>query len=251
MRSQKSNAQNVDASLRLDWCSHKAAKYACVKWHYSGTMPPGLCRPNCLGVWEFGSFIGVVIFGRPGVANIGSPYGLSQFECCELQRVALTHHKSQVSRIVRIAIKLITEKNDKLRLIVSFADPAEGHHGGIYQAGGWIYTGTTAKSKAYFDSFGKKWHSRCVGNKKETSKGIGKKHSKESMCDYIILPGKHRYLYPLDKAMREQIESLRKPYPKRAGSIDDDATGFHSVEGGSIPTPALQVPERGKRSCEK
>jgi hypothetical protein len=33
---------------------------------------------------------------------------------------------------------------------------------------------------------------------------------------------KHRYLYPLDKAMAEQIESLRKPYPKPAS---DKGTG--------------------------
>jgi hypothetical protein len=30
-----------------------------------------------------------------------------------------------------------------LRLIVSFADTAQGHHGGIYQAAGWIYSGGT------------------------------------------------------------------------------------------------------------
>ena len=61
----------------------------------------------------------------------------------------------------------------------------------------------------------------------------------------ISLPAKHRYLYPLDAAMRAQIEPLRKPYPKRAASIDSDAAGFHPAEGGANPTAALQLtPER-------
>tara|TARA_R110002050_G_scaffold237477_3_gene373386 strand:- start:493 stop:735 length:243 start_codon:yes stop_codon:yes gene_type:complete len=29
------------------------------------------------------------------------------------------------------------------------------------------------------------------------------------------MPGKHRYLMPLDKEMAEQIKPLAKPYPKR------------------------------------
>lgn len=42
--------------------------------------------------------------------------------------------------------------------------------------------------------------------------------------------------------MRKQIDLLRKPYPKRAGSIDSDATGIQPEEGGAVPTPALQFP---------
>lgn len=52
--------------------------------------------------------------------------------------------------------------------------------------------------------------------------------------------GRHKYLYPLDAAMREQIAPLSKPYPKRAASIDSDAPDDQSGEGGVIPTAALQ-----------
>jgi hypothetical protein len=27
------------AILKLDWCSHEAAKYACENWHYSKCVP--------------------------------------------------------------------------------------------------------------------------------------------------------------------------------------------------------------------
>lgn len=30
---------------------------------------------------------------------------------------------------------------------------------------------------------------------------------------------KHRYLYPLDRAMRRQIQKLAQPYPKRAAEV--------------------------------
>jgi len=49
-------------SLRLDWCSHEAAKYAVEKWHYSRTMPVG--KMVKIGVWEDSKFIGAVVFAQ-------------------------------------------------------------------------------------------------------------------------------------------------------------------------------------------
>lgn len=226
-------------TLKLDWCSHEAAKYACEKWHYSGTVPPGLCRPAYVGVWESGKFIGVVIFGRPGVSTLGSQYGLTQYQCCELQRVALAKHQSPVSRIVRVAILLVAKRNPGVRLIVSFADPHHGHHGGIYQAGGWTYTGETSPSQVHYDRSGKAWHDRCVGKKLPGSRGLGRKRPKEGMVRSVQLPGKHRYLMPLDPEMRRRILPLAKPYPKRATSVDSDTSANHAGEGGASPTVAL------------
>ena len=37
---------------------------------------------------------------------------------------------------------------------------------------------------------------------------------------WVQLEAKHKYLYPLDDVMREQIDALRVPYPKRAGGAD-------------------------------
>ena len=52
---------------------------------------------------------------------------------------------------------------------------------------------------------------------------------------------KYKYICPLDKAMRKQIESLAKPYPRRFGSIDtDDAPVIQAGEGGAVPTSALK-----------
>lgn len=151
---------NSRPELKIDWCSHEAAKYAVEHWHYSKSLPvPPLVK---VGVWENGKFIGCVIFSRGANNNMLKPYGLEQTEGCELVRVALTKHVTPVSRVVAIAIKFLKARSPTLRLIVSFADPEEGHHGGIYQAGNWLYVGQNAGSTEYIGPDGKKWHGRMV-----------------------------------------------------------------------------------------
>jgi len=34
--------------------------------------------------------------------------------------------------------------------------------------------------------------------------------------ELVTIPGKLKYIYPLDRAMRRQIKQLAKPYPKHA-----------------------------------
>ncbi len=127
--------------LKLDWCSHQAARHAVMRWHYSKRMP--VFKLNTIGAWEDGRFIGAVIFGLGAAGSTnGAQYGLARnFEIVECVRVALGEHKTPTSRILSIAVKMLKAKNHKLRMIISFADTREGHHGGIYQAAGWVYTG--------------------------------------------------------------------------------------------------------------
>lgn len=220
-------------SLKLDWSTHEAAKYACKHWHYSRCMPSG--KSVKIGIWESEKFVGVVIFSLGATPNLCKPYGLTQQTCCELTRVALTKHATPVSRIIAIAIRKLKKQNPGIRLIVSFADTEQGHHGGIYQAGGWIFSGS-AKLDHWLIK-GRKMHPRSVVAKygSQATATVLKRDPKARKVWGI----KHRYLMPLDDKMRHQIERLRKPYPKRAGSKDVVATSFQGVEGGSIPTPAL------------
>jgi hypothetical protein len=224
------------ADLRIDWATHAAAKYACENWHYSKSVPvPPLVK---VGVWEFGKFVGVVLFSRGATPSLLSPFGLSQTEGCELTRIAMTNHKSPVSRVVKLSVQFLKRNSPELRLIVSFADPSEGHHGGIYQAGNWIYNGQTSKSVEYIGPDGKRWHARMVKKQGWTTvQGKIRKTLTPSQCEPVQKPGKHRYLMPLDNAMREQIAPLAKPYPKRAKQA---TTGDHPDGGGAAPTRALQ-----------
>jgi hypothetical protein len=223
------------ADLVIDWATHAAATHACKKWHYSKSVPvPPLVK---VGVWEKGKFIGVVIFSRGAARNLLNPYGLKQDEGCELTRIALNNHESQVSRIIMVAIKFLKKNSPKLRLIVSFADPQYGHHGGIYQASNWIFSGDTAKGREHYLN-GKRLHDRQVsvtGYKKEF--GEMRKVPKPSDCLVVKTDGKHRYLMPLDNDMKDKIKHLSKPYPKR---VTKAISGDQSESGGAVPTSALQ-----------
>jgi hypothetical protein len=190
------------ANLRIDWATHEAAKYACENWHYSKCLPVG--KLVKVGAWEDGKFIGVVLFGRGANNNMLSPFGLSQDEGCELVRIALTKHKSPVSRIAAQAMRFLKTQSNGLRLIVSYADPEQGHHGGIYQAGNWVYVGISGKAIKVF--YNGKWsHKKTVDDAGINQSNLLKK----------TVPGKHRYLMPLDEDMRQRIMPLSKPYPKR------------------------------------
>jgi len=196
------------SELKLDWCSHEAAKYAVKKWHYSLTMP--VSKRCHIGVWEGRHYIGAVIFAWGANPNLSKAFGLKMTQCVELVRVALDKHKTQVSRIISIACKMLKKHSPGIRLLISFADQREGHHGGIYQAAGWIYTGETL---AKFDY---EMDGRILQRRSYTGINFGRKRMTiPPNARRIKSPPKHRYLMPLDKAMRKQIEPLRKPYPKR------------------------------------
>lgn len=207
------------SALCIDWCTHQAAKFAVENWHYSKRMPmPPYVR---VGAWEHGKFIGCAIFARGANMNIGKPYGLAATEVAELVRVALTKHDAPVSRVMAIAVRFLRRHSPGLRLLVSYADPSEGHHGGIYQACGWTYNGTSEDSEQFLH-MGRWKHSREVRADSfgKSGGGSAKVEGWQSLPRRKV-PGKHRYLMPLDDAMRAQIAKLARPYPKRATSGKD------------------------------
>lgn len=197
--------------LKIDFASYDAAKYACEHWHYSRAIPAG--KRVMVGVWEDDSFRGCVIFGSGANNHIGSPYGLKQTEICELTRVALRSHKTPVSRIVRIAIKYLLKVAPSTKMIVSYADPSQGHHGGIYQAGNWVYVGKGTSNREIRIN-GKKTHKRTVFSRYGRN-GIEALQKIGINAHVVLLPQKLKYLMPLSKDMKELAEKLRKPYPKK------------------------------------
>jgi hypothetical protein len=222
--------------LKVDWCSHKAAKYAVERWHYSKSLPAG--KLVKLGVWENNKFIGVVIFSRGASANLLKKYNLTQKQGCELTRVALAEHQAPVTKIVSISVNYLKRLSPSMRLIISFADPDMGHYGGIYQAGNWIYAGTSA-SKYDYTYKGRRLLSRQVSNSGFIKEyGEKRRCPRRIDCEKVFKQGKHRYLMPLDKQMRKQIEPLSLPYPKR-GLIEEQQ--IPSVEGGASPTSTLHT----------
>lgn len=221
--------------LKLAWCDHKAAKYAVEHWHYSCRMPFG--KTVRVGVWENGQFIGCVLFGYSATPTVAKGAGLPQTEIAELTRIALRDHQTPVSRIVAIAVKLLRQENPGLRLIVSFADADEDRHGGIYQAGNWVYTGLSMQGqKNGYIVHGRFIHCRTADQKgRNTLDWV--QQNLDSNATVHLTKGKHRYLMPLDDAMRQTIAPLAKPYPKRVRSDTSDTPGLPAGKGRGSTDP--------------
>lgn len=210
---------SVRSTLQVAPCGIDAARHAVLQWHYSRAMPIGkLCR---LGVWEDDAFTGAVLFGRGANRNLARPYGLGQTECVELLRVALRAHAHPVSQIVAQALRVLAATSPGLRLVVSYADPAVGHHGGIYQAGNWLYLGDSPDNGVIVLG-GQALHNRMLDEKRahsphpfepELSRLDWARKYLDRNAQRRALAGKHRYVYPLDRAMRRQLRQHALPYP--------------------------------------
>jgi hypothetical protein len=216
----------MNSILKIDWATYESSKFACENWHYSKSLPVG--KLVKVGAWEDGKFVGVVIFARGANFRIGEPYGLKQTQCIELVRIAFRTHKTAISKSLGLALRWIKKQSPEIQLIVSYADPEQGHHGGIYQATNWIYSGKSQGSEKVF--YKNKWvHKRTVDSIFGNHKGF---QTKKTL-------GKHTYLYSLTAEIKQKILPLSKPYPKRAESIVADVPAIHAGEGGAEPTSAL------------
>ena len=197
------------SSLIVAGVDSKAARYAVEHWHYSKCLPIG--RVVRHGVWEDHRFVGVVVYGRGANSNINTYFNMEHGQVCELARVAFREHQHPVSQIVAESLRLLKVENPGMRIIISYADPAQGHLGTIYQALNWIFTGTSAMVvKYYFDG---KWvHDR---NFNGLTFGRDTKKHRYPKKDLPVrsYPAKFRYAWPLDRPARKQLEQIALPYP--------------------------------------
>lgn len=196
----------------------RAARYAVENWHYSRSMPAG--KASLFGAWENGRYIGAVVYSRGASPWLGNAYGLTRMQVCELTRVALRDHRAPVTQIIARTLVLLRQIAPGLRLVVSFADPVQGHHGGIYQAGNWLYLGESPETIMYDVGGGRLVHTR-------TYRGVDAKKARAGRPEAprIIAPPKHRYAMPLDRAMRRQLAPRALPFPSPAGEVSMGDTG--------------------------
>lgn len=221
--------QKTKPKLKISLGTHEMCVYACQNWHYSKCVPAG--KLFKFGVFEDDKFIGVVIFSRGANNSLGSPYGLTQLECCELTRIALSEHKTEVSKIVSIALKILKKHNQGLRLVISFADSEQGHIGSVYQAGNWVYAGMTKSADEYL-VHGVRMHGRSMRAKYGS-------HIGKSFIKIVKGSSKYRYLFALDKETKEKISKIKIKYPKRI-EHESNATTNHVVEASAILSNTLQ-----------
>jgi len=188
-----------------------------------------------IGVWEGGEFVGCVLYSTGASPQLHKAFGINRMEVCELVRIALAEHRAPVSRITAISLKFLKRRCPKLRLVVSFADPEQGHLGTIYQAGNWGYLGRSTAGIYFRMPDGTVTHNRNLAGPKGFGAGSPTRAAQASYSrrlrdglesgaiKKVTTRPKFKYVYPLDSGMRQQLEAIKKPYPKAREAFAVDA----------------------------
>lgn len=202
--------------MRLELASYDAVKYACLNFHYAKAIPMALCSYVVFN--NEGEWCGCIVYSPGSNQHLGKKFGLVQGQVCELVRVALNGKQESTSKALSLSLKLLVKHNPLLKLIVSYADCDQNHAGIIYQATNWVYEGKVelnGGTPKYLIN-GKITHGRTIGKRgwKQNIDWIRK--YKCPSAELVYTTGKHKYLYPLTKELKETCSKLRKPYPKNA-----------------------------------
>ena len=187
---------SIKPSETYEWLLYK---------HYARRIPS---ISYAFGLYYNSELIGICTFGSPPSNSlcIGICGEKHKSKVMELNRLCLHDHKIKnlTSYFLSNCLKLIP----KNKIIVSYADTSKNHHGYIYQATNFIYTGLSAKRTERYDINNPQKHSKTAT---------------ESMNYYDLAvrdrPQKHRYV--IFTGTRKQKKILKKalnykimPYPK-------------------------------------
>jgi hypothetical protein len=176
--------------------------------HYAKRPPITI---KCFGLFKEKKLIGVCNFGPSPNPHMNSI--IEGYTCMELNRLIINEgeEKNTLSFFVSTSLKML----DKPAAIVSYADSGQKHHGYIYQATNWIYTGLS-EGNAEFSKNGKKVHPRTLYSRFGS---CGKQTGIENGYEVGMSTPKHRYFYFLGN--KKEIADMKRkltypvlPYPK-------------------------------------
>ena len=182
--------------------SYKEASTFLLPRHYSGRIPT---ISVAYGLFKNGELMAVCTFGKPASPSLCVGVCGSQFSknVYELNRLCRTEsYDKPLSQFVAHCLRDLRKRD---WIVVSYSDTAMHHHGYIYQACNFLYTGATKPRTDTYTPSGK--HSRHYD--KNDNSGIRK-----------IRSSKHRYVYfctsskSLLKKWKEALNYPILPYPK-------------------------------------
>ena len=185
---------------------YESTKEWILKKHYAQRMPS---ISYAYGLFKNDIFVGVLTIGKPVSNGLCTNLCGEKFKqkVYELNRLVTEEGlpENHLSWFISQVLKSLA--NEKL-ILVSYADEGMNHHGYIYQATNWLYTGKTKKRTDKYTENGK--HSRHYIDDDSTS------HLRK------IRDSKYRYVYFTDRKMRKNPElylntkkyPIIKQYPK-------------------------------------
>jgi len=211
----------------------KIKNQECKEWflhkHYAKRIPS---ISYAFGLYENNSLLGICSYGRP-VAHTLIKHAFNghyQDNFLELNRLVVNDNlpKNSLSFFVSATLKQLPSPV----VVVSYADTSLNHHGYIYQATNFIYTGLSAKRTDYKIKGMEHLHSASVMD--HAGRGVEKgkiDKLKAIYGDDLYLkdrPRKHRYFYFIGtkKDKKEMLRNLAyeiEPYPKGDNSRYDSS----------------------------
>lgn len=192
-----------------------------IRNHYTKGCHRG---PICYGLKYNDLKFGVLAFAVPVSENVRRSIWKDKFEdmkdkTIELHRLYTVDNtpKNTESYFISKSLKLFKQQYPKYKAVISFSDMTENHLGIVYQATNALYYGMTkTKTVFYRDEKGRLRSPRQCGVNisKNEAKRRGWKIEKR---DY-----KHKYLYLLDKTVKDKLGIEIKDYPKEGDNFNQD-----------------------------
>ena len=206
--------------MRVAPIPFRIAKQLLVREHYLHSMPGG--SRLSLGVFLGGQLLGAVLLGAgPSNAHRMVEGGDSD-SCLTLTRLWLDNSlpRNSESRVLGVIFRHL-RRSTAVKFLVSYADPAAGHIGTIYQASNWLYAGLSQAVPWIDLGDGVPRHSRSVAHSYGTH---GRAHFAAHGIELQRIPQspKHRYIRFLDPTWRSRLRVPVLPYPKRGEPGESD-----------------------------
>jgi hypothetical protein len=211
--------------------------------HYSKKMPSAVQHAFAWrldgGLFgDYGECVAAALYGIPVNRNWPS-------DALELQRLVRKPDCTQpLSQFLAWTLRWLRSHSDA-PFVISYADSAENHHGGIYQATGWTYVAERTEAvPAFLLPDGTKKHSRQV-NRELGSRSVA--WVAERRPDWVPVKGQPKFLYV--RPLRQNLNGVLRrygwtplPYPKPNADRPVDA---------GIPMPVSEVQPLGSAPSTK
>ncbi len=183
-----------------------------VEHHYLHSMPCAAWR--CFGVFAGADLVGAMVFTAGARQGHRALVGASPQQVATLARLWLRDEipKNAESRVIGVVLRLL-RRDGRWKLLLSYADPAAGHVGTIYQATGWLYLGQGVPPSYVDLGDGRALHPRTVYDRLG-SNAVGHLRRTGIPARRAVVSGKHRYAYVLDPAWRWRLRDRPRPYPR-------------------------------------
>ena len=188
------------------------AKDLLVREHYRHSLPGGTCL--AFGVFFLSRLLGALTLGAGPFNAHSLVKGAIPGDCLTLTRLWLAGEllPNSESRVLGFVIRAL-RNHSRLKFLLTYAEPAVGHMGTIYQASNWLYTGLSDAMPLYDPGDGRLRHSRSLSHACGTN---SVRHFADHGVEIKVVQQsrKHRYIHFLDPAWRPRLQVPVYPYPK-------------------------------------